>query len=194
MTFWGIVFRPMARLPVESAITLLYEYRGWFGSPALLRVHPSQIDAGNCGPDLVIDGAARFQAIAGSIGFLSLWKADRFPHFIFPHAMREGLWSTEGNKLLPRMLVLAGHHDRAWEYVPELWRTSPRDLQTFLNVPLVDALCVWAMRKRLRTPQPTTNHHIGECTKMIAKIRAGIAELDDRGFGFDIDDVRRIVR
>jgi len=184
----------MAILAPDSAGTLFLEYGGWFGSPALLRVQPSQISSANVSRDLVLDGWSRFIALQGSSSPLlkPLWQSGKFPHLVFPHAHHEGLYSTEGHKLLPRMLVLAGHHDRAWQFIPDIWTSSARDVADFLNVAMVDAVCVWTCRKRLRKAHPTIRH-FNHSSRMVAQIRAGFAELDELGKGFSLEDVRRIV-
>lgn len=185
----------MSRLPLESAGSLLLEYAGWFGSPALLRTYPSQIEpaAYDCG--VFLDGHVRFMAVAASPRWLQIWRDGEFPHFVFPIGHKQGLYSIDGGKLLPRMLVFAGHHDRAWEYIPEVWRDGARGIQMFLDVPMVDAMCVWAVRRRLRDPRrifhPSPAHRYNQ---IIARIRAGLLELEETGQGFDLDDVRRLVK
>jgi hypothetical protein len=155
-------------------------------------MHPSQLDPGNHPPEMVIDGAVRLQAMAGFAGHCAAWSRGAFPHLVFPLSYREGIYSLDNNKLLPRMLVLAGHYDRAWEFIPDVWRGSPREVCSFLNVPMVDAACVYAVRKRLREPRrivPRGDVH----SRTIERIRAGLAELDETGSGFGLDDVRRLV-
>ena len=185
----------MGTLSPDSAVTLFLEYGGWFGSPALLRVEPSQIDSANVSHQLVLDGWSRFAALQGNSSPMlkQLWKSGSFPHLVFPEGHRDGIYTVEGHKLLPRMLVLAVHHDRAWEQLPEVWKSGPRDIAAFLNVPLVDALLVWTCRKRLRRPHMTVRH-FNHTARMVEQIRAGFNELDELGTGFDLEDVRRIVK
>jgi len=133
MDHLGTQFPQVAILPIESVLNLFVEYAGWFGSPALLRGPPEKINSVNF-RELILDGRGRFEAILALPELLPLWMRGNFPHYIFPTTVRNGLYSTDGNKFLPRMLVLAGHHDRAWEYVPEVWRTGPRDIETILNL------------------------------------------------------------
>lgn len=127
-------------LSTERARELIAEFGGWFGPPLLCRVAPADIRQ----PSDVIDGAVRLAS-----GPIDLVKV---PHIVFPVAYRSGLYSKDG-KLLPRLLVLFGHPDRAWAIIPEHWRDSAAALESFLRVRRETALEVWSvgLREKSRT-------------------------------------------
>ena len=118
-------------LSPQRARQLCQELHGWFGPPLLCRVPPAvAMTRGE-----ILDGSVRF------------WSAPMVlkdvPFIVFPKAHRGGIYSLDG-QLLPRLLVLFGHADRAWEHVPDHWKDSPQALESFLGVEHETALEVWS--------------------------------------------------
>ena len=95
----------------------------------------------------IIDGAVRF------------WSAPvvltDVPFIVFPKEHRGGIYSLDG-KLLPRLLVLFGHPDRAWQYIPEHWADSPQAVESFLGLEHETALEVWAAGRQQKRRETAT--------------------------------------
>lgn len=121
------------------AKALFVQYQGkWYGPPALL-TRPLALSS----EDNIIDGRSRLRARA------ALGLQTEVPHHIFlPGATRD----SKG-VLLPRMLALAGHCDRAWQRTPGMFKKCPGDLRAYLSVPPVLAQRVWATRHRIQGPE-----------------------------------------
>lgn len=182
----------------EAATSIFAEYSGWFGPPALLKKHPAQFDLNPTvlGEQLtyILDGRTRFQALAAN-GLGSIWTGNR-SFFVYSG---ETIYSTEGRKLLPRMLTLAGHYDRASRVIPEAWAASALDIAAFLNVSLPEAKQVFAeieivnMRHYKRRAYLTRTKKYAQYRKLIVRIREGLASRGECGEAFDLRDVANIV-
>lgn len=188
----------MSPLTPEACGTILKDNYRWFGPPALLRKPPSQfnLDPVNLCEELtyILDGGTRFASIVTS-RLRGVWVADDLPFYVFNG---ENLYSTEGRKLLPRMLVLAGHYDRAPKYIPEPWSSSVPDLAAFLNVTEYEATQVYVatridlQRRRMRQlTEGQSRHRYNE--RIVHAIRAGLAARAEMESDFDWPDVARLV-
>jgi len=128
------------RLTVERALVLGREFGGWFGTPLMSRCEPKAIRA----PEDILDGHVRFKGLHGVL------PLDGMPYLVFPLAHRHGIYSVGRRQyLLPRLLLLCGHPDRAWHHTPECWRDSVQALESFLGVARSNALEVWAAGKEI---------------------------------------------
>lgn len=189
----------MSPLTPEAAGTLFREYLCWFGPPALLRKHPSQFtfDKTTVSDELtyILDGATRFEALVAQ-GLRSTWVDARFPFYVY---FGDNIHSTEGRKLLPRMLCLAGHYDRAAKHLPEQWSISAHDVQAFLAVSEFEAAQVFAALQVLRGKKRAREYYDQRQTRqrhherIVNAIRAGIASRAEVGSSFDWADVARLV-
>lgn len=182
----------------EAASSIFAEYSGWFGPPALLKKHPSQfnLDPSVLGEQLtyILDGRVRFQAIVAS-GLRSIWTGN--PCFFVYSG--EAIHSTEGRKLLPRMLTLAGHYDRASRCIPEAWSASPLDIAAFLRISLTEAKEVFAevevvnQRHKSRQAYLARTKKYIPYQKLVVRIRQGLAARGEGEADFGLRDVANIV-
>jgi hypothetical protein len=187
-------------LTPDRSRTLLLEFAEWFGSPALLTKKPSEFTRGDDQHTHILDGRVRFDALRDTALFEWVWRAGKFQHYVFlPSSIECGrMRSTDGHKLLPRMLALAGHYDRAWQYVPECWRDSFLSVEAFLNLPRLEALSVWACRHRERRRLLKSSYQRDyarerHAAKIVNQIRRLFREHDEDGKEFTIDDVQQLV-
>lgn len=181
----------MAVITLNIALELFKENCNWFGSPALLRVSPALVT--DSSRDYIIDGAIRFEALSRSPHLLTLWRAGKMPHLVFA-ADRE--WSTIASKVLPRMLALAGHYDRAYVETPEIWRQCSQDIAAYLGLPPSEAFAVFATRQRLRRQYARNirrHDPVMANRSLVRKIRQLIVTSDETGQPLSIDDIRRVV-
>lgn len=133
-------------LTTELAKSLARELGGWFGPPLLARVTPKELSS-MVDDSLILDGRMRWGVLGATTQF------ERIPCILFPSNYRQGIYSTDG-KLLPRLLALFGHFERAWHHTPECWRDSPADIAAFLGVDGSVASPVYVARPRLRRALP----------------------------------------
>lgn len=181
------------RLSAERAAMIGREFGGWFGTPLLSRCEPPAIRA----PEDILDGHVRFKALHASL------PLDGVPALVFPLGHRGGLYSTgERQLLLPRVLLLCGHPERAWAHTPDCWRDSVQAIESFLCVDRSNALEVWAAGKaiadhenglararrlvRSRPQERQTEHEILRSIR--SRLRARL-----EGEPFSIDDVAEMV-
>ena len=130
---------PFVRLSIERAVMIGREFGGWFGTPLLGRCPPAAIRS----PDEILDGHVRFEA-------LRTRPFGDIPALVFPLGHRGGLYSMGRRQyLLPRLLLLCGHPERAWEHTPDCWRDSVQAIESFLGVERSSALEVWAAGKAM---------------------------------------------
>lgn len=185
----------MLPLDPEAAATIFREYNGWFGPPALLRRHPAQFsfDSSLLSEDetYIIDGAVRFRALAAT-GMRTVWSEGRLPFLVFPP---ECIHSTEGRKLLPRQLALAGHYDRAAKYVPDEWSHTPQDVSAYLNISLSEAMIVTASgreqrRRRMHYPQQRKR----DCLVIVNAIHARLVERAEGEREFTLAELAKLVQ
>ncbi len=96
---------------------------------------------------------------------------------------------------LPSMLALAGHFERAWQYVPEVWRDKLSDLEAFLNVPQTLALRVWAQRKRRRHnfPRDYAREHRHDSGRILKRIRQLLVQHEEAGLDITADALRALI-
>jgi hypothetical protein len=181
------------RLSVERAAVIGREFGGWFGTPLLSRCAAGAIRS----PEDILDGHVRFAA------FGSLLPLDDVPTLVFPPGHRGGLYSIGRRQyLLPRLLLLCGHPERAWHHTPECWRDSVQAIESFLCVERTSALEVWAAGKaiddhekgrvrarklvRRRPYERQTEHEILRMIRTRLRARA-------EGDPFTIEDVAELV-
>jgi len=124
----------------------------WFGPPALVRRPLESISDRD-----VLDGRMRLRVRR------ELDLHCDVPCHIFPPGARR----DDTGVLLPKMLALAGHPDRAWAETPEIFRDSLGTLKAYLCIPTVLALRVWRAGKRRpfvarQRPVSDTVHRIAE--------------------------------
>lgn len=183
----------MHLIRLEIIKSLFVEYSTWFGSPALLRLPPDQIDVDRPNCTQILDGLTRFRALRQNPELLDAWRKGKFPHYIFPEVNALGIYSTRGAKVLPRMLILAGHYDRAYEHVPEAWRDTIPLIKTFCQVHYHEAELVWEAREHFRQrayvpPIRRRNHR-----ETIHTIRMRLDRMDQDGEPFTMADLRKLV-
>jgi hypothetical protein len=184
----------MTPLIPEAAGTLFREYSAWFGPPALLRKHPAQFSFDQSllseQETYIIDGAVRFRTLAAQ-GLRGIWTDERLPFLVFPI---ENIYSTEGRKLLPRQLVLAGHYDRAAKYVPEQWSHTPQDVAAFLNVSMLEALQVTAaMREQRRRAVRHVQFRKRDCLEIVNAITRRLVERAEGERDFTLPELAKLV-
>jgi hypothetical protein len=139
----------------------------------------------------IIDGKVRFRELIKVPKLFDAWRKGELPHHTF-----RGESIRADNKLLPRMLVLAGHHDRAYVHTPAQWRDSAQNIRAFLGIPTADALMVFANRHRERRSFVKASHRTDPVMAnktLIRRVRAYILECDETGQAFQLEQLRRIV-
>lgn len=178
----------MAQISREVALLLIEQKRDWIGSPALLRVEPWHLAGAVLSRDLVVDGLTRLGAMR-HLG-IAISKQDYFV-FRADKVRDDGL-----TELLPRLLVFAGHYDRAYEHTPELYRTCVSDLKTYLRVPPSEAYAVFANRHKQRKAFVRGVHRhdpvMGNRT-VVRRIRQLLVTSDETGVPFDTEQLRRLL-
>ncbi len=118
----------------------------------------------------ILDGWVRFEALRASPLFEPVWLSEKFPHLVydrvdkakfaekFAHFMNHDIAPApkyyDFQHLLPKMLALAGHYDRAWPYIRWPFNDSAEDIEIFLRLPPEVAKCVWKCRPRKRQQYP----------------------------------------
>lgn len=180
---------------VEAARSIFREQFCWFGSPPLLHKPAEQFNFDPlCMSDelpQIIDGSVRFQALVG-LRLPDIWR--KAPALVY-HG--ESLHSSEGRKLLPRMLTLAGHYDRAARHIPEPWRSTVDDVANYLNVSNFEALEVMVILRGIRQKELT----IGQVRQrswlrhenVIRSIRRGLQARALEGEPFGLSEIARLV-
>jgi hypothetical protein len=186
----------MGRLTLEASGSIFREQNSWFGAPALLRKHPAQfnLDPAHLCEELtyIIDGRTRFECIVAQ-GLRSVWPPS-LPFYVY---LGDKIYSTDGRKLLPKMLALAGHYDRAAETVPDPWRGSSLDVAAFLGLSQLEAQFVFAEiinDERLRQKEPPGRGKVDKrFARIVDRIRAGLLarSIDERNF--ELSDVAKLV-
>jgi len=180
----------MANVSTELAAELFRETGGWFGSPALLTTEPGNI--GEPDREFIIDGLTRFEALRHVPSLLEQWRAGKLPHLVF----RSGQRSEGSLKLLPRMLVLAGHYDRAYLHTPEQWHASVLDLRAYLRVPSADAFAVYAYRHRVRKCLYQAAHRRDyemANRAVVRQLRQMFTTADELGTVPNLEQLRRVI-
>jgi hypothetical protein len=179
------------RLTIERAVVVGREFGGWFGTPLLARCAPRSIKRA----EDILDGRVRFEAMG---------KQLDPPCLVFPLGHRKGLYSIGTRQyLLPRLLLLCGHPDRAWRHTPECWRDSVQALESFLGVERAAALEVWAAGKEIIAQEkgkllaarraPRRAPHERQTThQIVLAIRMGLRARSE-GDSFDLSDVEELV-
>lgn len=185
----------------EAAGSIFKDCGCWFGSPALLRKPPAQfsLDPSNLYEELtyIIDGSIRFGAIVSQhLPVGNQWLTGQIPFLVYTS---ENIYSTDGRKLLPRMLTLAGHYDRAALHLPEHWSASPLDIAAFLGVTELEAHLVFVelkkanTRRYLRDYRRENHRYIKDNRKVVEHIRIGLALAANGESDFSLEDVARLV-
>jgi hypothetical protein len=181
------------RLTVERAAAICREFGVWFGPPLLSRCAPAAIRT----PADILDGHVRFK------GLHALLPLDGIPALVFPPGHRSGLYSIGKRQyLLPRLLLLCGHPERAWEHTPECWRDSVGAIESFLNVERSSAVEVWAAGKeildhqkglvRARRQVRRKPHEQQTTHDIVRLIRSGLRARAE-GEPFGLTDVEELV-
>ena len=129
---------------------------------------------------------------------------DPVPCLVFPIGHRKGLYSIGTRQyLLPQVLVLCGHPDRAWCHTPECWRDSVQALESFLGVDRATALEVWAAGKEIiahekgkllaarRAPRRAP-HEQQTAHQIVRAIRMGLRARAE-GDPFELADIKELV-
>lgn len=181
----------MATISPEVALELFKEFDTWYGSPALLRVSPALVT--DSSRDFIIDGAVRFEAMRKLPHMLAQWQAGKMPHLVFANDCSRSLGTL---KVLPRMLALAGHYDRAYESTPEVWRQCTADLRAYLGLPPAESLAVFAQRHRVRKVFAREVHRTDPVMAnrtLVRRIRQLIVTADETGEPIDLDTIRKVV-
>jgi hypothetical protein len=181
----------MAQLSPELATELLIEKGGWFGSPALLTQSPALISQ----PDraTVIDGLTRIKALLSISSMAERWRSGGFEHYVFTSSAQR---ATTDNKLLPRMLALAGHYDRAYVNTPDHWRASTLDLEAYLRLPRSEAVLVFAHRHNMRKATVREAHRLDPRMgnrSLVRKLRQMVVTADELGQPLPSDEIRRVL-
>ena len=180
----------MGQISPTIAKALFEEIDNWYGSPALLATSPALIST-PC-RESIIDGLARFEAMQRFPRLFTRWQKGLLPHYIF----RGDEQRSPDGKLLPRMLVLAGHYDRAYRYTPEHWCETPADVKAYLNLPTSEALLVFAHRIRIHKMHVRATHKsdpVMANRSLVRKLRQLIVTADELGQTVSLAQVRRVL-
>ena len=181
----------MSAITTELSVELFKEFGCWFGGPALLTVEPGL--ATEASRDFILDGLTRFRGLQQCPELLAQWQAGKLPHHVFHGATQR---TADTQKLLPRLLVLGGHYDRAHEHTPEQWRQSVPDLMAYLRVPSADAFAVFACRHQVRKAyvrQVHRNDPIMANRAIVRYLRQLVTTADETGFEVSIDSIREVL-
>ena len=181
----------MTQIRPELARIIIRENGGWFGPPALL----------SCQPSLLWAMTPEEQSKHIADGKIRLAELALLPHdYQAAFEMNERNWRiytldtdlTHKGERVGRMLVFAGHTDRAWHYIPECWRQSPVDIASYLAVPQSTALQIYAARPRKRKVYHR-NPHRQRSYLIVNSLLAAFEARDEDGQELNMNEVERIV-
>lgn len=133
---------------------LLRHYGGWFGPPALML------------RGTYIDGRIRIEAA----------RAMNLPNSVFKNNTFSGLCDADA----ARFLMLAGHHARALELVPEPLRCNLTDVAVFCDLSREDVALAFPRKRVTQMKAHTTPRRRQAIERMAQLLRAGEQSTDGK--------------
>lgn len=138
----------------ERAALLIRYYGGWFGPPALLH------------RGTYIDGRSRIEALKAS----PLIRTKLSTHTL----------ETRTDSDAARFLMLAGHHQRALELVPEALRHGISDVATFCDLSREEVALAFPRQRPVRMKQLTTPRRRQAIERIAQLLREGEQSADGK--------------
>lgn len=168
----------MHELTVERAVLIFERSQAWFGPSAIILRPISEILAQPTLvlADCVIDGRIRIAALR-RLGLTSI-KVD-------------ALQVPEDNRLACTELIYRGHYQRAFQYLPECWSHSLRDIQAYTSVPMIEALQCFASRKKVHQKPPQERKRDYE--RLVQKLRSLFEAFDEGEIDLGLEDIRKVI-
>lgn len=168
----------MYDLTIDRAVLVFQKSQVWFGPSAII-LRPIEMILSE--PTLVleecvIDGRIRIAALR-RLGLTSV---------------KITAWQVpEADRLVCNELILRGHYDRAFGYLPECWSHSVRDIQAFTGVPMSEALQCFTSRKRVHIKPPQERKRDYE--RLVQKLRAMFEAFDEGELDLGLEDIRKAI-
>lgn len=167
----------MHDLTIDRAVLVFQKSQVWFGPTAII-LQPIErilLEPTLSIDECVIDGRVRIAAL-------------RRIHLT---SVKVTAWQVpEADRLVCGELILRGHYDRAFGYLPECWSHSVRDVQAFTGVPMTEALQCFASRKRVR---PKIQERKRDYERLVQRLRAMFEAFDEGELDLGLEDIRRVI-
>jgi hypothetical protein len=165
-------------LTIDRAVLVFQKSQVWFGPSAII-LQP--IDRILSEPTLVLEECV----IDGRIRIAALRR-------LVLTSVKITAWQVPAaDRIVCTELILRGHYDRAFGYLPECWSHSVGDIQAFTGVPMTEALQCFASRQRLRPKVPRLQKRDNE--KLIKKLRTMFEAFEEGEEELTLDDIRKAI-